>query len=105
MATVKVQPGICGLQTEIHATSEDGQEVRLTIQSECEAITAMGKELEIVDGYGVVFAKFSDSPVYQAAERHFKHAACPVPMAIIKAVEVACNCALPKDVEVSIEKE
>lgn len=104
MTTVKVQPGICGLLTEIQAESDDGQNVRLALESECPAITAMGGELPTVDGYSAAFAKFSESPVYQAAEKHFKHAACPVPMAMIKAVEVACGLALPKDVDVSIER-
>lgn len=37
--------------------------------------------------------------------RNIKHAACPVPSAIIKGVEVACGLALPKDVEIKIAKE
>jgi hypothetical protein len=103
--TVNVDPGICGLSTEIQAETVDGQTVNLKLISSCPAIQAMGSEIMSVDGYAVAFAKFSESPIYQAAERHFKHAACPVPMAVIKAVEAACSVALPKNVEVTIEKD
>ena len=81
MTKVRVQPGICGLPTEMSAESDDGQTVRLSFSTECSAIAAMGKEIETVDGYAAAFSKFSESPVYQAAEKHYKHAACPVPMA------------------------
>ena len=104
MIMVKVQPGICGLPTEIHGDSEDGQNVTLSFVSSCPAIEAMGESLKTVDGYAASFAKFSESPIYQAAEKNFKHAACPVPMAVVKTVEAVCGLALPKDVEVSIER-
>jgi len=104
MIDVHVTPGICGLETHIQAQSADSQQVQLTIESKCPHIAALQEPLAEVDGYGIVFAPFSQSPVYQAAEQNFKHAACPVPAAIIKAVEAACNLALPKDVHFEIKK-
>jgi hypothetical protein len=52
----------------------------------------------------VAFANFMENPVYIAAAKHYKHAACPVPSGIVKAIEVACGLALPKDVSFKIEK-
>ncbi|MBI4975908.1 MAG: hypothetical protein HZC28_00405 [Spirochaetes bacterium] len=104
MVNVAVDPGICGLPSVIHAESSDMQTVHVTIDSECPSIKALEAELSAVEGYGVTFAKFSASAVYQAADKHFKHAACPVPAAIVKAVEVACNLALPKDVTFTITR-
>ena len=104
MSSISVDPGICGLATRILAVSEDGQACRLDIHSECEAIMALAGEITEVDGFAVAFSNFPANPVYEAATRHFKHAACPVPSAIIKAVEVACGLALPKDVQFEVEK-
>ncbi len=103
MAKVAVDPGICGLKSTIEAASEDGQACTLRIESDCEAIRALAQEIATLDGYEVAFKPFAENPVYLAAGRHYKHAACPVPSAIVKAVEVACHLALPKDVSVSIE--
>ncbi len=105
MTIVKVHPGICGMISTIKAVSEDGQMVNLEIESVCPSITALNEALKTVDAYQVCFAKFSASPVYQAADENFKHAACPVPAAIIKAIEAEAGLALAKDVSVVIEKE
>jgi hypothetical protein len=39
------------------------------------------------------------------AAKHCKHAACPVPSGIIKAVEVASGLALPKDASIQVSQE
>lgn len=49
--------------------------------------------------------KFTLLKIYELAKKYCKHAACPVPSAIIKGVEVACGLALPKDVEIRIAKK
>jgi hypothetical protein len=105
MTKVDVNPGICGLKTQLVITADDMQMVELDIHSECPHITAMQSGLTKLDGYEDCFAKYSESKVYKVAEEHCKHLACPVPTAIIKGMEVACGLALPKDVEIHIEKE
>ena len=105
MTKLQVNPGICGLKTQLNITADDMQMVAVEIQSECPHITAMQDGLNELDGYEECFAKYSESTVYQIAEEHCKHLACPVPTAIIKGMEVACGLALPKDVEIRIEKE
>ena len=104
MSTVHVDPGICGMKTRIETSSEDGQTCAIVVESPCEAITALADELKEVDGFAAAFGKFDANPVYAAATRHYKHAACPVPSAIIKAVELACGLALPQDVSFRTEK-
>ena len=39
------------------------------------------------------------------AAQHCKHAACPVPSGIIKAIEVAAGLALPKDAHIEVAQE
>lgn len=102
MVEVKVNPGVCGLKTVIKVSSEDMQNAVIEIVTECPNIAPMAQELKEVDGYEECFSKLGDSRVYELAKKYCKHAACPVPSAIIKGIEVACGLALPKDVDIKI---
>src|SRR5689334_10253224 len=102
MVEVKVNPGVCGLKTSIKVKSEDAQTAVIEICTDCPNIKPMEQELKEVDGYEECFSKLGDSKVYELAKKYCRHAACPVPSAIIKGVEVACGLALPKDVEIKI---
>jgi len=104
MAVVVVNPGVCGLSTTIRAESEDMQNAVVAIETDCQHIKALGSELKEVDGFAECFGKLGSGEGYKAAAKHCKHAACPVPAAIIKGIEVACGLALPKDVEFKITK-
>ncbi len=104
MATVTVDAGICGMTSIIRASSEDGQLCSVSIESPCDAIQALGEDIKEIDGFSAAFGNFDVNPVYKAAIAHYRHAACPVPSAIIKAVEVACGLALPQDVNFQVEK-
>lgn len=105
MITVSVNPGVCGLRTIIKADSEDMQVVNLEIQTDCQHIKQISEELNEIDAFTECFSKMIDSEVYRLAGKYCKHTACPVPCAMIKAVEAAAGLALPKDVEIKIEKE
>ncbi len=54
------------------------------------------KEIELRE----VFASITDNPVYQAAAKAGCHASCPVPVAILKAAEVALDVALAMPVAI-----
>jgi hypothetical protein len=43
----------------------------------------------------------TESVVYQSAARHIRHTACPIPAAILKAIEVEVGIALPQDVTIT----
>jgi hypothetical protein len=104
MIIVEVEPGICGLRSRIKIVSGDMQHADIEIESDCPDIRELAAEIGEVDGYAEVFAKVGQSSVYEFARKHCKHAACPVPMAIVKGVEAAIGAALPKDVHVKISK-
>ncbi len=104
MATVLVDPGICGLETEITAVSDDMQNAVVNIQSDCPHILAMAAEMDTVDSFTECFKNPCEGRVYKLARKHCKHASCPIPCAILKAVEVACGLSLPKHVEFKITK-
>jgi hypothetical protein len=106
MTQVEVEAGICGHSAVITVTRVDDRYVQVVIESECEQITAMNPELTRLQWKGKgheVFKSIVDSAVYQAAARHIRHTACPIPTAILKAIEVETGVALPKDVSIKFK--
>lgn len=104
MVEVKVNPGVCGLKSLIKVNSENKQTALIEFQTACPNLKPLEQELKEVDGFKECFAKLGESQVYELGKKYCKHPACPVPSAIIKGVEVACGLALPRDVEIKIEK-
>ncbi|CAA7600783.1 Hypothetical protein DEACI_1436 [Acididesulfobacillus acetoxydans] len=105
MKVARVKAGICGFVTEIVASSQNGRQVDLVFRTQCPNLKPMEEELTQVDAYAECFAKVGDSPVYHLARKFCKHAACPVPSAIIKEIEIAAKLALPADVTFEFEDD
>lgn len=108
-AQVVVDAGICGFQTEIHATSDDAQNVEFTITSGCERIRAFAGVLIAkgpVDGYAEL-GSGADGVVLSSARENIKGCCtgCAVPIGVFKAMQVAAGLALPKDVVFTIKSE
>jgi hypothetical protein len=104
MITVQTDPGICGLPTTVKASSEDMQNVKIEIDSKCPDIMKAAEEIKEVNAMEEVFGKIGENAIYTAAKKHCNHVSCPVPAAIVKAVEAAAGLALPKDVVITMEK-
>lgn len=105
MIITKVNAGICGFQTVVKATAKEKHKVEVALQTECPNLKPMEQELKEVDAFKECFAKVGESPVFLLTRKYCKHAACPVPTAILKGVEVAAKFALPKYVEIEIVEE
>lgn len=105
MATVKINAGACGFQTLIKVTPKDAQNVLISMETNCPNLKPMAEELKELNPYLECFAQIGESSVFQLARKYCKHAACPVPTGIIKGIEVAGKLALPKNVEIEIEKD
>lgn len=104
MSKVHVNPGVCGLETIITVEKSGRSALNISLDTKCPYIKKMEPDLQDLDGYTECFSKFADSAVYASANQHCKHLACPVPCAIIKAIEVASGLALPRPVHFDIEK-
>lgn len=104
MAKSEINAGICGNITNVEATME-GKVCKLNIISNCKAIQQIAQELLEVDPMKEISAKRAMPQTLQAGLKHCFHAACPVPVGIIKAVEVAGKLALPKDAGIKVSKE
>lgn len=104
MAKVNVNGGACGFHTKIEVTP-DRRQVLINMETECPSLKPLCEELKEINGYVEYSGPIGDTSVFQATRKYCKHAACPVPTAIIKGVEVACGLALPRNIEMIITKD
>ncbi len=104
MTRVTVDAGACGYRATIEVEKVDRHTVRVRIDSACEEIAAMNPDLAELNWRRGVFCKIAASRVYLSAAQHVKHAACPIPSAILKAIEVEVGIALAKDVTIHFER-
>lgn len=73
-------------------------EAELETTTDCELVQSAVETLSVVNVIEVV----STDCVYSACRRAGMHPACPVPCAIVKAVEVAAGLALPGSVSIDV---
>ena len=100
---VAINAGICGFTCRIEAWKIDKSDAGLEIsESECQQIQRFS---DIVSKLSLkeIFMPVTRNPVYLAAQKSGCHASCPIPMAVIKAAEVAMEMALPREVLVKFE--
>jgi hypothetical protein len=104
MATAEILAGICGFHTTVRANMQ-GDLCQLEIHSECKAIQRLAQELTQVEPFQEISFRRSNPQTLQMGAKYCSHAACPVPVGIIKAVEVAAGLALPADVSIQVSKD
>jgi hypothetical protein len=102
MTRVVVDPGICGNVTTLEVVKLSKQKVRVKIISDCEAVTKMGESLAELDQWSALKPHVR-SEVYQSASECHVHTSCPMPSAILKAIEVEAGLALPHPVFIQFE--
>ena len=103
MSTAKINAGICGFDTLVEVKLEDDL-ANIIISSGCDAIQRLANELHQVNPYKEISTRRSIPQTLQMGMKYCTHAACPVPVGIIKAIEVEANLALPAEVTISIQK-
>ncbi|MCC7568623.1 MAG: hypothetical protein KO463_03290 [Candidatus Methanofastidiosa archaeon] len=98
----KVDPGPCGFITFIEAKKVAPEHVYVSVTSDCAHIKKLS--IGIVNAAEDLYNGYETSKVYGKAKECIKHMACPVPCAILKAVEVEAGLAVPKNVIIELEK-
>ena len=99
-----VEPGICGFSCHVEARRLDKHRASVeVIGSECELIQEMAENLQEIT-LNDIFVPHTKNPVFKAAERGGCHLTCPVPVALLKAAEVALELALPRDACIRFEQ-
>lgn len=103
MAKAEINPGNCGHIATVVAKM-DGKLCNLTIASECPAIQKLAAELKQVNPYSEISFRRAMPEILLKGAQYCTHAACPVPVGIIKAVEIEAKLALPTDVTIKLSK-
>jgi len=103
LAKAEIFSGICGFTTQVTANM-DGQVCNLAIESECAAIQKLASELTQVNPFQEISFRRQMPHTLEMGAKYCTHAACPVPVGIIKAVEVAAMLALPADATIKLTK-
>jgi hypothetical protein len=88
----------------IEVEKKDSKTYAVKVGSECEMVVKLGKEISELTMMDA-FKRVLDNPVYTRAATCLKHVACPVPSAILKALEVEAGLNVPKDVSIRFVKE
>ncbi len=104
MTKVVIHSGSCGFTVTVTAEKGPSRTVRISLETDCEMVQKMAEEIATLDRTAALTG-FQNNPVYRSAAKHLKHAACPVPSGILKALEVEAGLNLPRDVTVVFEKK
>ena len=103
MAKAEIDSGICGFHASVE-THMDGSRVTISVQSECDAIQRLAEELTEVDPWQEITFRGEGPKTLRAGAKHCYHPACPVPVGIIKAIEIEAGLALPADAVIQLSR-
>ena len=103
MATAEITSGICGFSATVR-TRMEGRNVVLDIDSDCDAIQRLAEELTEVEPFQEITFRGEGPRTLKMGAKHCYHPACPVPVGIIKAVEVEAGLALPADAVIKVSR-
>ena len=102
MTTVVIGAGICGFITKVEVVRLSARRVSVALDSDCEVVSQIAEQIRELNWQDTLRER-EKSLVYKSALQCIKHVACPVYVAIIKAVEVEVGVALPRDVVIHFE--
>ena len=99
MTKVEIDPGICKFLTRLEAAPSEDDVVAVSGESECPRVQKYLADLgalKVSSALGRCCLETVFAPAAQAS----LHPACPVPVGVLKAVEVAAGLALPRQVSI-----
>jgi len=103
MTKVNIQPGACGMSVTVEVKKKEKKTFTVTVTSECVMVQKLGTEIPEL-GIMDAFKRLLENPVYKKAAGCLKHASCPVPCGILKALEVEAGLNVPKDSIIHFEE-
>lgn len=104
MAVVVVTPGNCNFAARIAATADPEGNVRVTVNSDCPRVNEYATGIGSLSATCGAGRKCADFFVHEPAARANLHPACLIPVAVLKALEVAAGLAQPQDVTLHFEE-
>lgn len=103
MAKVIVKAGICKFGAVIEAEQNDDYMVEVDFKTSCPNFQSLVGKHEF-DPMVCCFEKIGGGEIFDMFKPLCPHNTCPIPTAMLKAVEAAADLALPCDVTMTIEK-
>lgn len=105
MTVLEVFSGVCGFKTVITCEPTERYKAVCTLETGCPNLKKVGEALgdEPLDVMNELFAK-GQSRVIALCTEKLPHVSCPVPAAILKALEVSVGLALPADPVMTFKK-
>lgn len=103
MAKAEIFAGGCGYTTSVTAT-RNGDVVEIAIESECNAMLRMAEEFKEASPFKEISTRRGMPRSLEMGHKYCTHAACPVPVGIIKAIEIEAGLALPVDATIKLSK-
>ena len=104
MAKVEVNPGVCGMVCKVEISKKDRMNLEVKLDSKCEMVNKLGELIGEVN-LREALRPHGANIVYDKAAGTIGHVTCPIPMAILKAIEVEAGMALPRPVTLSFETD
>jgi len=98
-----INAGICGRTATIDVVGLPDHRAAVTVTSDCEMVNKMGEGLKELNWLSLWEQRGDGYSAYKAALQSIKDITCPVPVAVLKAIEVEAGIALPKDVTFSFK--
>lgn len=101
MTRLKVNAGACGFMSTVEVRKGNNGSFELLLESECEMVQRLAERLK--------FLRIEDlsnkrSQVFMKGFQCLRHISCPLPVAILKALEVEAGFNVPRDVKIEFEK-
>ncbi|MBN1855572.1 MAG: hypothetical protein JW846_01305 [Dehalococcoidia bacterium] len=104
MTVVNVNCGICGQRATINVSKNGATQLHVSVETNCEMLREAAEQMDGADWREALRPGHPHS-VHAVMFGTIKHAGCPGPTAMAKAIEVAVGVALPRDVAVSFQRE
>ncbi len=103
MTGINVKPGICGFETAIYVSKHSRNNVKIEIKTQCEFVQEFAKQVRQIS-WKDALTRIDQSIIYKEAAKTIKHTACPIPMVVLKAIEVEIGVALPENITIEFCK-
>lgn len=100
MTRVQVVCGACGFTAEIRVAAKGAAEVAVQVSSDCEAAVRWGETVRRLEWRGPLGRMPAAGEYWHSAWKILKHRTCPLPLALLKAVEVEIGAAVAADVAI-----
>ncbi|MDT3698911.1 MAG: hypothetical protein RO469_05735 [Thermincola sp.] len=103
MTKVNIESGVCGFCTSVQAEPGAKYTAKLTVESTCPHVQKIAENFGEVNAMKELFKK-GQSQIMELCNANLPHITCPVPIGILKALEVSTGMALPKEAKVSFNE-